>query len=190
VADEPLTLMDEDEILRKVIGDSPAFSLVPEGAAIAQARTAIIQFADGQINNVTARMTVSEALKKIGYWPGIPHRETRLDLNTQELNDELVETGANLLRGLRNWRESQNPDVLDAFPAWELVKFETRRERINWKERWKAAGGRSGKMIALKSDSIWRRISDFGYPFPPFAKGSGMWVQDVDHGEAKRLGIA
>jgi hypothetical protein len=53
------------------------------------------------------------------------------------------------------------------------------------------AGGQifGGRMIALKSDPIWESISAFGTPYPPFDFNSGMWVRDVDRGEAISLGL-
>ena len=42
-------------------------------------------------------------------------------------------------------------------------------------------------MIALKSSDVWTRISDFGFPFPPYVKGSGLWVRDVGRSEAMEL---
>ena len=55
--------------------------------------------------------------------------------------------------------------------------------------RWTEAGGRifSGRMIALKNDPVWLRISDFGHPHPPFAFGSGMDMVDISRIDAVRL---
>lgn len=98
------------------------------------------------------------------------------------------------LRSARNygwWKQGQNSDVLDAFPAQELLRVEDRKMKRDWKARWAAAGGRTfaGRMIALKSDPIWREISRFGTPWPPFDFGSGMGVEDVDREEAEDIGL-
>ncbi len=56
---------------------------------------------------------------------------------------------------------------------------------------WAANGGRfyDGRMIALKNDPIWAKISRFGTPWPPFDFGSGMGVDDVSREEAEAMGL-
>lgn len=85
----------------------------------------------------------------------------------------------------------QDPDVLDAFPAQELIRVEDRMKPRDWIARWQEAGGQlfDGRMIALKSDPIWRKISRFDKPWPPFDFGSGMGVEDVSHEEAIAVGL-
>ena len=90
------------------------------------------------------------------------------------------------------WQMGQDPDVLDAFPAQEFLRVESRNQpRSDWSERWAAAGGRTydGRWIALKSDPVWVGISRFGRPWPPFDFGSGMGVEDISRVEAERLGL-
>ena len=48
---------------------------------------------------------------------------------------------------------------------------------------------RGGRMIALKTDPIWMRISAFGLPWPPFDFNSGMGVRNVRRREAVNLGL-
>jgi hypothetical protein len=93
--------------------------------------------------------------------------------------------------GFADWKMGQDPDVLDAFPAQELVRLEERQVPRNWTSRWLAAGGpmSGSRMIALKTDPIWTKISRFGTPWPPFDYGSGMGVADVSRGEAESLGL-
>ena len=98
------------------------------------------------------------------------------------------------------WKMSQDPEVLSSFPAQELVRIEERRDKRNWVERWRGAGGRvfpggtdpdfgGGRLVALKTDPVWTRISRFGKPWPPFDFGSGMGVEDVGVDEAVELGL-
>ncbi|MCD8298621.1 MAG: hypothetical protein LUD39_02525 [Opitutae bacterium] len=66
------------------------------------------------------------------------------------------------------------------------------KEPRDWPARWRAAGGQfygNGLMAALKDDPIWRRISAFGEPTPPFDYGSQMGLSDIDAGEAVELGL-
>lgn len=105
-----------------------------------------------------------------------------------------------------SWKWGQDADVLDAFPAQELVRVEARRvprgylERKgvlvpdpdnSWPSRWEDAGGVliEGRMVALKTDPIWEAISAFGKPFPPFDFESGMGLEDIDREEAESLGM-
>jgi hypothetical protein len=87
--------------------------------------------------------------------------------------------------------EALHPELLDEFPAWELVRVEARRNQREWEPRWRAAGGevRGGRMIALKNDPVWTRLSRFGNPWPPFDFGSGMGVEEVPREEAEKLGL-
>lgn len=89
------------------------------------------------------------------------------------------------------WKVGQDADVLDAYPAQELVREESREVPRDWRARWTAAGGifTGGRMVALKSDPIWAAISRFGTPWPPFDFGSGMGVEDVSREEAEAMGL-
>ena len=90
------------------------------------------------------------------------------------------------------WKIGQDPELLDAFPAQEFLRIESRRvPRENWPQRWREAGGRfyDGRMIALKNDPVWTKLSRFGRPWPPFDFGSGMGIEDVERDEAERLGV-
>jgi len=100
--------------------------------------------------------------------------------------------------GFASWKIGQDRDVLDAFPAQELIRVESRRMHRDWQSRWIAAGGElvsggpaiaGGRMIALKTDPIWENISIFGTPWPPFDWGSGMGLRDVSRKEAMQLGL-
>lgn len=102
------------------------------------------------------------------------------DMNVQEAREY-----ARYVRG-------QDADALDMYPAQEFLRVESRRvPRTDWPARWRAAGGkiRGGRMVALKSDSVWTNLSRFGRPYPPFDYGSGMGVEDVDREEAVELGL-
>lgn len=107
----------------------------------------------------------------------------RLDLIWQQQTQQAA--------GYAQWKAGQDADVLDAFPAQELVRVEERREKRDWRARWQGAGGAlvQGRMIALKTAGIWERISAFDTPWPPFDFGSGMGVVDVSREDAEALGL-
>ncbi|MBR0198127.1 MAG: hypothetical protein IJQ34_08330, partial [Kiritimatiellae bacterium] len=64
--------------------------------------------------------------------------------------------------------------------------------RGDWPKRWQKAGGKifpGGRMIALKDDPVWVKLSVFDNPFPPFDWGSGMGLEDIGRKEAVKLGL-
>ncbi len=110
----------------------------------------------------------------------------------------IVDTNADLARGYGSWKQSQDDTVLEEWPCWEFYRAEDRNEPRDWPARWAAAGGSfypgdadyaEGRMIALKNDPIWERISAFGLPYAPFDFNSGMDLQDVSRDEATELGV-
>lgn len=103
----------------------------------------------------------------------------------------IVSTNAGMAAGYVKAQLSNTYGARLAFPAQELVRIEEREKPRNWQVKWQGAGGRlfSGRMIALKEDPIWIRISRFGNPYPPFDFNSGMGVEDVSLDEAVSLGV-
>ena len=92
-------------------------------------------------------------------------------------------------------------DVLDDYPAYELVRGADRENERDWPEIWAAAGGSfygepsedypaaPGRMIALVTDRIWTWISDFNVPWPPFKWGSGMILRRLRRRVAEELQV-
>ena len=103
----------------------------------------------------------------------------------------IFDTQLRMAQGYAQRKMDLDPDVLDAFPAQELVREEDRKIPRDWEARWIAAGGQlyGGRMIALKTDPIWTKISRFGTPWPPFDFGSGMGINDISRDEAEQLGL-
>lgn len=126
-------------------------------------------------------------------------REAGLATNREDLRDPASRARLGLIydmqvqsaRGFARRKVELDPDVLDAFPAQELVRLENRKVPRDWLGRWASAGGKlyGGRMIALKTDPVWAAISRFGVPWPPFDFGSGMGLRDVDRAEAEALGL-
>ena len=103
----------------------------------------------------------------------------------------IVDTNAGMAAGYVQAELANSYGARMAFPAQELLRFEERKEKREWKSRWIAAGGKlyGDRMIALKGDSVWINISRFGKPYPPFDFNSGMGVEDVSYDEAVELGV-
>lgn len=148
------------------------------------------EYAEGGADLSKIRMEFREELKTLHYDPkgakGIQN------LLSQSRIDVIVKTNVAQARGYMQYAEGMTPGAFAAFPAQEFTRVAHRRQqRKDWPQRWKKAGGKTygGKMIALKDDPVWERLSVFGNPFPPFDWGSGMGVLDVDRKTAIRLGL-
>lgn len=93
-------------------------------------------------------------------------------------------------------KADMDPDRLDAFPAYRLIRVESRRVPREWFTLWGIAGAKVGwvgasqtAMVALKTSPIWAALSRFGRRWPPFDYGSGMGLEDVDRAEAESLDL-
>ena len=114
------------------------------------------------------------------------------DLTSRVRLDLIIKTNVQQARGYARHLEATEPGAVAAFPAQELVRVRARKMPRNWPLIWRNAGGRlysGGRMIALKDDPVWRRISRFGTPYPPFDFNSGMGVDDIPRAEAIALGV-
>jgi hypothetical protein len=82
--------------------------------------------------------------------------------------------------------------AIDAFPAQELFQLINEETPVNWFKRWEEAGGKfyDTRMIALKTDPIWERVSFFDLPYPPFDEYDVMAVREIGYTEAVKLGVA
>ncbi len=141
----------------------------------------------------TMRLRLKEALREISYNPsqiGAAPGSLK-DLGSDARLNLIIQMQTDSAWGFGKFIRDQDPAALDASPAQELFRAESRREPRNWPQRWMAAGGQfyDGRMIALKNAPIWTAISEFGQPFPPFDYGSGMWVRDILRPEAIALGV-
>lgn len=136
------------------------------------------------------RMAIAEGVQTSGEGAAGTVRDIRSNPRLRLIYDFQTRQAAEYAR----WKVGADQDVLDAFPAQELIREEARQVPRDWRARWAAAGGRfygsGARMIALKTDPVWTGISRFGTPFPPYDFGSGMGVEDVSREEAEALGLA
>jgi len=140
-------------------------------------------------------------LEEMGYRPD-PGKEGSLqDLSSAGRLGLIWQMQLDMAHGHAKWKTAMNPDILEAFPAQELVRDFARVERRDWPQIWKDNGGvfygepgpdypgAPGRMIALMTDPIWAKISRFGVPWPPFDWGSGMGLRKVRRRDAEKLGL-
>ena len=94
--------------------------------------------------------------------------------------------------GYVSWKSQQNDVSFRRAPAWQLIAAYSDCHEDEWHGRWLEMGGQfvgGGKMIALKTDEIWRRLSYFGLPWTPFKIGCGMMLRSVRWREAIEMGL-
>ena len=103
----------------------------------------------------------------------------------------VVDTNADLARGYVSHVQQSSTGARLAFPAQELIRVEERQTKRAWASKWTSNGGKlyGIRMIALKEDPVWTKISRFGVPYPPFDYGSGMGVEEVDYDTCIELGV-
>lgn len=154
------------------------------------ARSMVAEQAAGGKSLSEIRRDLRTVISSTGYDPG-DARGTIKDLYTKARLDVIVKTNVAQARGYIQHLEATTPGGYAAFPAQELIRTKTRKQPRNWAKRWEDAGGKffEGRMIALKDDPVWTKISAFGNPFPPFDFGSGMGVRGIKRSEAIRLGL-
>jgi hypothetical protein len=132
------------------------------------------------------------AMRKLALGENLSDRTGGLtDLASRARLGLIFDMQTNQAFGFARYKFEQDPDVLNAFPAQELVRIEARVTQRPWRDRWVRAGGAliQGRMVALKTNSVWESLSRFGTPWPPFDYGSGMGLRDVSRQEAVDLGL-
>ena len=167
-------------------------SRVAEVNILAAMRERVAKYAEGETDLSKIRMMIRDDLRRANYTPEPGQENTIHDLFSQARLDVIIKTNVAQARGYMQYAEGMSPGAFAAFPAQEFTRIRHSREpRKDWPQRWAKAGGKTygGKMIALKDDPVWERLSVFGNPFPPFDWGSGMGVLDVDRKTAIRLGL-
>ncbi len=167
-------------------------SRVAEVNILAAMRNKVAEYARGETDISKIRMKIREDLQRLHYTPKPGEQDTIHDLFSRARLDVIIKTNVAQARGYMQYAEGMSPGAFAAFPAQEFTRIRhSRKPRKDWPQRWAKAGGKTygGKMIALKDDPVWERLSVFGNPFPPFDWGSGMGVLDVDRKTAIRLGL-
>lgn len=118
-------------------------------------------------------------------------RDTLRDITSEARLGLIFDIQTQRAAEFAKWKMEQDEDVLDAYPAQELIRLEERVNKRRWIARWQGLGGKlfAGRMIAKKNDPIWRRLSRFQTPWPPFDFNSGMGLDDIGRDEAEDLGV-
>ena len=167
----------------------------------------------GQTSIADERLRIKNFLTDFGYEPEPGKEGTIQDLRTRQRLDIMLDTNQRKAYGYAQKMIANDPDVIAAYPAWELIRGEDRvvpRGTIagseGWGERWKQAANDSGdedaakvfeetgRMVALKNSPIWESLGEVADDSLsggtwPFAFNSGMVTEDVDMADAMELGL-
>jgi len=169
---EPIS---KEQIIYKMI--DALLPLKPQDAARQQIFQILLK--ENSPNTATARCMIKDVLRNNGY--EIEHKKIQSCIDAVQ--------GFNA--GFARWIEAQKEWSKEAYPAQELIKIRDVAELIDWTERWKNCGGKiysGGRLVAPTQDLIWLKMSDFGFPFPPFALNSGMGWMELSRKEFLDLG--
>lgn len=206
---------------------SQALARVSHGYFLSELKRAIIRHMQAG-RGASLPQTIAflqRVLQQIGYTPetgfpgddalGIPPAEpgSLQDLSSWSRLKLIIETEVAMASGQAEKMQGSDKIAMKLFPAYELVRIETRRVprgsidsgSTGWAERWHTLGGpdfvhdvgnHSTRMIAMKTDPIWRKLGDsslyrdaLDVDFPPFAIRSGMGWKPISRGECERLGL-
>lgn len=161
----------------------------------------------GQSDEATQRLGIKQLLAEMGYQPDPEKIGGLQDLSSTARINLQIDTNVDVARGFGWDQQGQQSDVLDEWPAQELVQdFVTASPRgssgrpgdLSWPERFVKAGGTliDGRMIALINDPVWARLGDpalfadgLGNAWAPFAFNSGWGLRAIARDEAEQLGL-
>jgi hypothetical protein len=161
------------------------------------------------LDPASMRLQLKQLLKDNHYSPDKGIAGTIKDLSSDARINLVVKTNVELAHGAGRFiQENSDPDVVDLWPALELVRYESRAKPRDWNDRWRQAADDSGdddaarmldehgRMVARKDSPIWDSLGStdlfpdgLDNPFPPFAFNSGMWTEEVSRDEAVKLGL-
>ncbi len=160
------------------------------------------------LDPASAKLKLLQGLREQGYIPNPDEAGTLKDLSSDARLGLVVKTNVELAQGFGHFIRANDPDVLDAFPAQELIRFTPHAKQRDWPGRWRTAAAASGdtdairilnetgRMIARTDSPIWDSLGSsdlfpdgLDNPYPPFAFNSGMGVAAVDFDTAEKLGL-
>jgi hypothetical protein len=202
----PTTLGSEEirgSIAADILRRSVFSARMASATYLAQIRDVCARVLAGEINQATAVKELMETLESMGHSPldpgGLANPASLRRLNL--IVDTQTQMAASVAR-----IDNQTEATVALWPAWELVRFESRQKpRQDWARRWREAGNYCGwqgalqnRFIALKNSPIWAALGQgaggfrdtLGNPYPPFAFSSGLDWMEVSAEECGRLGLS
>jgi len=197
--DAALKLHDVKAVLPTVLTTKEMQLSLPKGfhqRALVSAQVTegqILDFADGELSKIhqgrqnpgEMRVKMNALLKNLDYHPEPGKEGTIQDLRTLARQNIIINTNLATTRGFANAIHRNDPDLVDEFPALELVRGGWRLHQrgsdfykpgtdgsAGWLERWQdaldeagddraqAVFDSTGRMIALLSSPVWQALGD------------------------------
>ncbi len=133
---------------------------------------------------------LDQAGARRGIWETARAQDHHLKDYELEIIDTLLEANLRLRRSIQAYRDRTAAEM-EQYPCWELAPVTEPIYPRDWQAAWQAAGGQlsSDRMVARKDGLVWTRLSDFGFPFPPFSFDPGFGTLEVTREEAVELGV-
>ena len=91
------------------------------------------------MNAATFRVRMRDWLKSQNYQPRPEEGGTINDLSSERRLNLMSETYVNIARGQIQFLQSQDSDVMEEFPAFEMICLEKTKPQRDWMTRWNSA---------------------------------------------------
>ena len=105
-------------------------------ALLGGCKSAITEIVAGKSNIATQKGKLTQLLNSLGYRAEPGKTGTMEDLRSDLRLNCLLDTNVSMARCYRQWQEGNNPDILIAFPAQELIRVGRRKICRSWSEIW------------------------------------------------------
>lgn len=157
-------------------------------------RNVAAEVAAGRMGAAEARQAMREALAAQGYQARPGEEGSIKDLSSTRRLQVAIDTNVELARG---WSQRQTSLQNYVRPAQELYRAGEAKKPRDWQSLWGQAAEAVGwegvsptrPFVALKTSPIWRALSRFDQPYPPFDFGSHMRVRSVTLAAARDAGL-
>lgn len=171
---------------------------VTEAKFLYAARQGVSKIAASNLSPSEVRRDLRSVLSSVGYAPEEGREGSLQDLTSKRRLDLIIKTNVDQAKGYVSHLRATSGGAYLAFPAYELIRVEERNLKRDWSSIWRSAASRvsfegvargTSRFVAFKTSPIWKAISRFGNPFPPFDFNSGMGLRDVSKTECIELGL-
>lgn len=149
----------------------------------------------GEVSPARAAEMTRERLLQMGYAPAAGTAGSIKDLTSWRRLGVTIDTNVKMAQGWAGYQRQLA--AVSVFPAKRMVRQIAKKEPRNWPRAWQqkaaqvpAEGVNAGDMSAHIAHPIWRALSRFGTPYPPYDFGSGMGDKAIRLDEARKLGVA
>jgi hypothetical protein len=190
-----MTSRDWERVQASVRGRAFFMATVLEGEILSLFQKWSVEVAAGRVNKARAREEIRLGLTRLGYKPAPGTEGSIKDLRSFRRIEVVLAANEALAAGSVAYDRALAGELL--YPAKQLRRVALRKEPRNWPARFRAAaagleaqGVNTAELAAHVRHPVWRAISDFDLPHPPYAWGSGMGDKSVRLDTALQWGVA